>query len=87
MVKYPFDRLEEKLDRLDEKLSTAMVTQGRQQAILEAQHASLVEHMKRSDLLEAKLVPVERHVSMVNGALKLVGVIAMLAEAYHYARG
>ena len=39
---------------------------------------SLVEHMKRSDMLEKKLEPVEKHVYYVHGALKLVGFISLL---------
>ncbi len=37
-------------------------------------------HIKRSELLEDKLEPVEKHVAMVSGALKLIGVLAMIAS-------
>ncbi len=64
------ERIEAKLDDLSDHLSNIDVT-------LAGQHVSLIEHIKRSDLLEEKMIPVERHVAMVNGALKLLGVIAL----------
>jgi len=65
------DRIEKKLDDTNEHLSSIDVT-------LAAQHVSLKEHIKRSDMLEAKLAPVEKHVAMVSGALKLIGFMAAI---------
>lgn len=66
------ERIENKLDDTNEHLSAIDKT-------LAAQHVSLVEHIKRSDMLEKKLAPVEKHVAMVEGALKLIGVLATIA--------
>lgn len=65
-------RVEEKLDKVVEKISSIDVTLAKQSVILD-------EHVRRSNLLEAKMVPLEKHVSMVNGALKLIGVLALFA--------
>lgn len=74
------DRIETKIDRLDERQDKADIT-------LTAQHASLVEHVRRTNLLEAKLEPVEKHVAMMQGAIKLIGLVAIIAEIYHYVKG
>lgn len=66
------DKVEAKLDRIAERLNSIDVT-------LASQHESLKIHIKRTNLLEEKLAPVEKHVAMVHGALKLIGLVAMLA--------
>lgn len=66
------DRIETKLDDTNEKLGSIDST-------LAAQHISLKEHMRRTAMLEKELKPIQKHVSMVQGALKLVSIIAMLA--------
>lgn len=64
-------RLEAKIDKLDDRLDTVDKT-------LVLQEANLREHMKRSDLLEKKLEPVEKHVNAVNTVFKMIGVFASL---------
>jgi len=73
------ERIELKVDGLSDKLSETNI-------ILAKQHESLRLHMKRSDMLEESMKPLQRHVSMVDGALKLVGLLAALTailEAIH----
>jgi prefoldin subunit 5 len=65
------NRLEAKIDKITDKLHAVDVT-------LATNTSSLVEHVKRCDLLEEKMVPVEKHVWMVNGALKLIGLASIL---------
>jgi uncharacterized coiled-coil protein SlyX len=67
-----FNRLEEKIDKIDDKLAKT-------NEILAAQHVSLEMHMKRTDLLEQKLEPVERHVAAVHTILKFIGLISVFA--------
>jgi DNA-binding ferritin-like protein len=64
------DKMEEKLDKVIEHIAEINVTLGKQSVILE-------EHVKRTNLLEAKLEPVEKHVHMIQGAIKLFGMIAV----------
>lgn len=40
---------------------------------LALQHVSLVEHIRRTSLLEEKLEPVEKHVEQVRGVFKFIG--------------
>ena len=72
MDDYRLDRLEQKIDDLNHHLSSIDTT-------LALQHASLAEHIHRSDLLEKKLEPVEKHVSMIHGVLKFIGLLGILA--------
>jgi hypothetical protein len=70
-----FDRLENKIDLVIEKIHSIDKT-------LERNTVSLEEHMRRTNALELKLEPVERHVSGVSVVLKAfgwcVGIIATL---------
>lgn len=73
------NRLEEKIDKISDKISSIDVT-------LAKNTVSLEEHIKRTNILEQKLGPVEKHVNMVDGALKLIAVAAMvatIAESIH----
>lgn len=63
------EKIEVKLDKTLEHISEINVTLGKQ-------HVSLEEHIRRTALLEAQMVPVKKHVDMLNGALKLVGVLS-----------
>lgn len=62
--------LEDKIDSISEKITNIDVTLAKQSVVLE-------EHIRRTNLLEEKLAPVEKHVHMVNGALKAIGFIAI----------
>ena len=64
-------RLEDKIDKIGERMGNIDVTLAKQSIILE-------EHVKRTNLLEGKLAPVEKHVIMVNGVLKFLGLVAIL---------
>lgn len=64
-------RLEQKIDQIVEKIGTISIT-------LVAQHVTLKEHIKRTEILEAQMEPIKKHVAMVHGALKLIGVVSVL---------
>jgi hypothetical protein len=64
------NKIEEKIDALNEHLSSIDVT-------LAKQEVSLAEHIRRSNALEEKLKPVERHVYMVHGSLKFLGLLSL----------
>lgn len=65
-------RIESKIDHITEKISSIDVTLAKQSVILD-------EHVKRSTQLENRMEPVEKHVNMINGAFKLIGLMATLA--------
>lgn len=68
---HKLDKIDDKIDKIQEKISSIDVT-------LAAQHESLKIHIKRTNLLEQKIEPVERHVHAVNTVLKLVGFMALV---------
>lgn len=64
------NRIEEKLDKVVDSISDINVTLAKQSVILD-------EHVKRTNLLEAKVEPIQRHVTMVNGVVKFIGLIGI----------
>lgn len=76
------DKLHSKVDEVNDKLSDINVTLNRNTDSLEL-------HMKRSDNLEvmlkhqelsfeAQIEPIKKHVNMVKGALKFIGLVSTL---------
>lgn len=43
------------------------------------QQASLDEHIRRTNILEQKLEPIEKHVQMISGVLKFIGILSVIA--------
>ena len=76
-IKKQLTKISEKLETIDGRINTIDVT-------LAKQHVSLDEHIRRTEILESKLEPIDTHVKMVNGALKLIGGLALLASIYRY---
>lgn len=58
----------DKLDAISEDMSEMKVT-------LAKQEISLQEHIRRTNLLEEKIKPIEEHVSAVNTTIKIFGKI------------
>ncbi len=69
--------MEHKLDKILDRISNIDVT-------LAKQEVSLSEHIKRTAILEAKLEPVERHVILVNGLVKVITALAALVAVLSY---
>ena len=68
-------KIEEKLDKIIDKQETLNITVAKQEV-------NLREHMRRTEILEEKLEPVETHVVMVKGAFKLLVAIGIIAGIY-----
>lgn len=72
-----------KLDKLDDRLDCVDKT-------LIKQESNLDEHMRRTDLLEKKVDPIEAHVHQIKGMLKFLGflssLIAVAATIYEVLR-
>lgn len=66
------DKLHEKIDKIHDRLGAIDITLARNTD-------SLVEHVRRTELLEDSLKPIQKHVSHAEGALKLVGFLSILA--------
>lgn len=74
-----FEKIESKIDRLDERLDNIDKTLVRQEE-------NLRQHMYRTELLEDSVQmlrdefkPVQKHVAMLEGALKLIGILGVIA--------
>ena len=64
-----------------DKIDTIQKDIGQIKIILAEQHISLKEHIRRTELLETALKPIEKHVAMTQGALKLIGFSIAFIEA------
>lgn len=62
------NRIEDKIDSIMEQISEINST-------LAAQHVSLEIHIKRTNILEEKILPIEERNSQLNGIIKLGGLI------------
>ncbi len=67
------------MDRIDQKLDKIVETLGEQAVTLGRLTVSVEEHVRRTNLLEEDIKPIKSHVAMVQGALKLVGFLSVLA--------
>lgn len=73
------NKLEDKIDKIVDKLSDIDTT-------LAKQEVNLSLHMKRSDALEAQIEPLKEHVANVSGAIKLLktlGYVSGILGAIH----
>jgi len=70
-IKDSIDRIETKVDKVVEHVSSIDVT-------LAVNTNSLIEHMRRTAILENEMKPVKDHVSMVNGVFKFIMLLAAL---------
>lgn len=70
-------RIEEKIDRMAEKISSIDTT-------LASQHESLKDHIRRTELLEHVVTPVVNHVTMFTGAIRFmlfIGSMCAMVES------
>lgn len=66
------DKLENKMDQVDGRLNSMDKT-------LVKQEENLKEHIRRTEILENELKPIKKHVSHIEGGLKLLGALATIA--------
>lgn len=66
------EKVNDKLDSIKDHISSIDITLARQAD-------SLAYHIKRTDLLEAKLEPMTKKQDMMHGVIKFVGFLAILA--------
>lgn len=66
------ERIEKKLDDTNDHLSSISIT-------LTAQHISLKEHIRRTNLLESDMVPIKAHIQRVDGAVRLIKILSYIA--------
>lgn len=61
----------EEIKKLDSRLDSIDIT-------LAKQHVSLDEHIRRTELLENKVDPIEKHVVFVNAAFKILSAVGAI---------
>jgi len=64
---------------VDTKLDKIVETLGQQAITLERLTVTVEDHVRRTNILEADVAPIKKHVWMVNGALKFIGLLGILA--------
>ena len=67
---------------IDSKLDKVVEKQSEMNETLIRQEENLKEHMRRTEILEEKFEPVERHVAMIDGAVKLLGILGIVFGIY-----
>jgi archaellum component FlaC len=67
---------------VDQKLDKILNDVGEIKVVQAAQHVTLQEHIRRTELLEEDIKPIKKHVNMVEGALKFIGLMGILAGIY-----
>lgn len=67
-----FDRLESKIDSINEKIHSIDTT-------LAAQHESLRDHIRRTEILEEEIKPIKKHTERVSGAVAFISFLGVLA--------
>jgi hypothetical protein len=66
--------VDDKLDKIDERLDTISIT-------MERNTASLDEHIRRTEIIEQELKPVKDHVNLVNASAKIGSALLALLLA------
>lgn len=67
------ERIEYKIDHQDEHLGSIDVT-------LAKQHESIDHHIARTDALQVIVIALNRKITLAEGAIKLLGAAAVIAE-------
>lgn len=65
------EKFDAKLDRIQEDVSEIKTH-------LAVYNTLLDTHIKRTDLLEKRVAPIEKHIVMVSGGVKLIGILAAI---------
>lgn len=79
----PIEKLEAKLDLIIDKLETktdiVIAKQHENNIILALNTSHLAEHMKRTEILERRVEPIETAYKQANGIIKLFTFLSILA--------
>ena len=69
------DRIFNKIDKIDERLSNIDTT-------LAKQSTSLDEHIRRTNILEEEIRPIKKHIYLVEAVFKIIGVTSLLVSIF-----
>ena len=76
--------MDDRLKRIEDKIDHIGDQQGEMNITLAKQHESLKSHMRRTAALEEIVLPLHKRSMMMDGAWKLIALLAMAAEIYHF---
>lgn len=80
-MQHQFDRIYDKLDKIEDKLGDIDVTMVKQEE-------NLREHMRRTDILEGEVKPIKKHVDQVKAVFKFIAFLsgsgALIGAALKY---
>ena len=65
--------------KIQDKLDKIIDVQSNQAKTLERLTVTVEDHVRRTSILEEDVRPIKKHVAMVEGALKLIAMLGMLA--------
>lgn len=68
-----------RLDRIEVKVDKVLEHQQATREILAAQHVSLKDHIRRTELLEKAVVPMVKKWAMVQGIGKFLAILGLIA--------
>lgn len=67
--------MEDKLEKIDNKLDKIAEDILEIKVTLAQQAQQITYHIKRTDLLEEKLEPIQKHVNLVQAVMKFTGIL------------
>lgn len=73
---------ERRLERIETKVDDIVDHMADMSTTLAEQHISLDTHIARTNALQTIVISVNRKVTMAEGALKLLGIAAIIFEIY-----
>lgn len=71
-------------NRIEQKIDAIVDTLGKQAVTLERLTVTVEDHVRRTNLLEADVRPIKKHVTMVEGVIRFItimGIVAGIIEA------
>lgn len=71
--------LSAQLDRIEAHIAAIKQHGASVDVTLALQHAQLVEHIRRTSILEKEIQPISKHVQRVQGAGQLLAVLAVIS--------
>lgn len=74
------NRLENKIDKIADIVTEIQVIQAKQEVNLANNTESLVQHMRRTELLENRIEPIEGYVHNFKGILKFIGFVGLIVS-------
>lgn len=79
------DKMDKRLDRLESKMDKTLDSIASMDVTSAENVLSLKEHMRRTalaedsiELIRSDIKPIQKHVTMVNGILKFIGIVCLI---------